>query len=91
MKPRRRLLLLSIVVAIGLVLVSVADARGFRRYLLLRSQMSTLLERQRRLTTENHALRLQIGALREDPEALEQAVREELGYIKPGEVVLNLE
>jgi cell division protein FtsB len=91
MKSRRRLLVLSIAVAVGLVLVSVADARGFRRYLLLRGEMAAMHERQRHLAAENRALRSRIRSLREDPEALEQAVREELGYIKPVEVVLNLE
>ena len=33
----------------------------------------------------------EINALRNDPAALERAAREELGYIKPGELVFHLE
>ncbi|MCI0672719.1 MAG: septum formation initiator family protein [Myxococcaceae bacterium] len=32
-----------------------------------------------------------MSALRKDPRALERAAREELGFVKPGEVVLQLE
>jgi cell division protein FtsB len=39
----------------------------------------------------NQALRAEVDALKRDPRALERAVREELGYVKPGEIVVNVE
>ncbi|MDC0706873.1 septum formation initiator family protein [Stigmatella sp. ncwal1] len=79
------------VVAGALSLASVADARGFRRYLTLRRDVETLQERNRTLAEQNEALRREIQALRKEPAALERAAREELGYVKPGEIVFHLE
>ncbi len=52
----------------------------------------------RRLEAENAALeqavarlRRDVKALRGDPAALERAAREELGYVKPGEMVYKLD
>ncbi|WP_239014157.1 FtsB family cell division protein [Archangium violaceum] len=74
-----------------LTLVSVVDAKGFRRYLLLRQDVEAIQERNRILSEQNDVLRREINALRNDPTALERAAREELGYIKPGEIVFHLE
>ncbi|WP_233609858.1 septum formation initiator family protein [Corallococcus sp. AB049A] len=53
--------------------------------------MEALDERNRALAAQNDALRKEIAALRKDPATLEQSVREELGYVKPGEIVFHLE
>jgi cell division protein FtsB len=74
-----------------LAAVSAADAGGFRHYLKLEQEISALGERNRRLSEENQALRREVEALSKDPEALERAAREELNFIKPGEIVLHLE
>jgi cell division protein FtsB len=91
MTARRKLLGVAAMVAVALSLASVADARGFRRYLLLKQDMASLRERNRALAAQNETLRQEITALRKDPVALERAVREELGYVKPGEIVFHLE
>lgn len=91
MTVRRKLLGVAACVALGLTLVSAADARGFRRYLRLRQDVESLHERNRVLTEQNDVLLREISALRNDPAALERAAREELGYIKPGEIVFHLE
>lgn len=91
MTARQKLLAMATVVAVALSLVSVADAKGFRRYLKLRDDVESLNERNAGLAAQNEALRREIQALREDPAALERAVREELGYVKPGEIVFHLE
>ena len=77
--------------AAALATVSVADSKGFRRYLLLRQEINGFGERNRQLEEANRVLVKEINALRDDPRALERAAREELGFIKPGEMVLNLE
>ncbi|NNB87860.1 septum formation initiator family protein [Corallococcus sp. AB004] len=91
MTSRRKLLMVAAVVAVALSLASVADAKGFRRYLRLRQDVEALDERNRSLAAQNDVLRKEIAALRKDPATLEQSVREELGYVKPGEIVFHLE
>ena len=82
---------LAVAVAGGLSLLSAVNDGGFRRYLLLRSQIVALEQRTEQLTLENQRLAREVEALRKDPKAIERAAREELGFIKPGEVVINLE
>ena len=55
-------------------------------------------EEARRLERENAGLeqavarlRREVRALRGDPAALERAAREELGYVRPGEIVYKLD
>ena len=91
MTVRRKLLGVAACVALVLTLVSAADAKGFRRYLRLRQDVESIHERNRVLTEQNDVLLREISALRNDPAALERAAREELGYIKPGEIVFHLE
>lgn len=91
MTVRRKLLMVAACVAALLTMVSAADAKGFRRYLSLRQDVETIQERNRAITAANDALRREINALRTEPAALERAAREELGYIRPGELVFHLE
>ncbi|ATB39770.1 septum formation initiator family protein [Cystobacter fuscus] len=91
MTVRRKLLAVAACVAALLTVVSAADAKGFRRYLSLRQDVEAIHERNQAITAQNEALRREINALRTDPSALERAAREELGYIKPGEIVFHLE
>ncbi len=91
MTARKKFLVVAAVLAGALSLASVADARGFRRYLTLRQDVQSLQDRNRVLAEQNEALLKEINALRKDPAALERAAREELGYVKPGEIVLHLE
>jgi cell division protein FtsB len=91
MTVRRKLLGVAASVAAILTLVSVVDAKGFRRYLRLRQDVESIQERNRALTEQNDALLREINALRNEPAALERAAREELGYVKPGELVFHLE
>lgn len=64
---------------------------GFRRYVRLSQDVKTLKERNQRLSDDNTRLRREVEALRDDPRALERAAREELGLVKPGEIVFSLE
>jgi cell division protein FtsB len=91
MALRRKKAWIAISAAGVLALVSVADARGFRRYLRLQRDAADLELRNRQLREQNARLRGEIEALRGDRSALEQAVREELGYVGRGEIVINLE
>lgn len=91
MTVRRKLLGVAACVAAVLTLVSAVDAKGFRRYLRLRQDVEALEERNQLLSEQNEALLREINALRDDPAALERAAREELGYVRPGEIVFHLE
>jgi cell division protein FtsB len=77
--------------ALVLAAFSAADARGFRRSIELQRQIAQLKSRNDALAKENASLVQEIHGLRKDPAALERAAREELGFVKPGEVVITLE
>jgi cell division protein FtsB len=91
MPARGKRVWLVVLAAAALAIVSVADGRGFRRYLRLRQEAVDLQTRNQGLREQNQRYRAEIEALRGDRAALERAVREELGYVRPGEIVLNLE
>lgn len=78
-------------VAAVLALASVVMPGGFRRYLSLRQEAEILESRNAGMRDESERLMREIEALRGDPRALERAAREELGFVKPGEIILNLE
>ena len=91
MMVRRKLLVYAVALAALLVTASAADARGFRRYLTLRDEVAALDARNQKLAEQNEALRREIASLRSDPEALERVAREELNFVKPGELVFQVE
>jgi cell division protein FtsB len=64
---------------------------GFARYLRLRAELATIRAANAKLRAENDRLERETQALSADPRALERVARAELGWVKPGEVVLDLE
>ncbi|MFN0061222.1 MAG: FtsB family cell division protein [Myxococcaceae bacterium] len=89
---KRRLWRWSVLlVAAVLVGVSLADADGFRRYGKLSAEVSALETKNADLAVRNRVLEREVRALREDLASIERAAREELGFVRPGEIVLNLE
>jgi cell division protein FtsB len=91
MMRRQQFLWACVFVALILAAVSAAAEGGFRRYLRLSQDVKSLKERNKRLGDDNVRLRREVEALRDDPRALERAAREELGLVKPGEIVFSLE
>ena len=87
----RRGLRVAVIGALVLAALSALDARGFRRASRLRAQVETLRRTNRQLTEDNAALAREIQAQRIDAAAVERAVREELGYVRPGELVFQVE
>jgi cell division protein FtsB len=87
--PRRRRgrVVRYLVVAVGVVLIidALVGDRGFLAMLKARQQYRTLEASLERSKTENAQLREQARALREDPSAIEEIARRELGLIRPGE------
>jgi cell division protein FtsB len=86
-KVRRVGRLLVLFAAIVLIVDGLVGDRGFLAMLRARRQydeLSATLERQR---AENARLRDEAGRLRNDPAAIEELARRELGLIRPGEKV----
>lgn len=78
------------VTAVALLAATALDPKGIRRALKLRTEVAELRERNAQAHREHDRLARQVHALRDNPEAIERAVRHELGFIRPGELVLEL-
>ena len=87
--PRRRRgrIVRYLVVAVGCVLVidALVGDRGFLAMLKARQQYRTLEASLARARAENAKLREEARELREDPQAIEDIARRDLGLIRPGE------
>ena len=70
---------------------SLSAEGGFRRYARLQRDLRSLEERNAKLVAENSRLKLEVQRVRTEPAALERAARENLGLVRPGEIVFNLE
>lgn len=91
MDRRRHLVWAAAGVSLVLAVGSLAGEGGFRRYARLRRDVQSLEDRNLRLRGDNARLRQEIARLRTEPLAVERAAREQLGLVKAGEVVFNLE
>lgn len=87
----RKFTVFASLAAAVLAVLSMADDRGLRRVGRLRQEADALEEKNRELEAANATLRLEIQALTGDPRAVERAAREDLGYVKPDEVVFSFE
>ena len=87
--PRRRRgrVVRYLVVAVGCVLIidALVGDRGFLAMLKARQQYRTLEASLAQSRAENASLRQQARELRENPQAIEEIARRELGLIRPGE------
>ena len=84
----RRLLHIGLaLVAVVIVLDALAGDRGLLAMLRVRGQYTALAATLARERQDNARLAEQARRLREDPGAIEDVARKELGLIKPGEKV----
>jgi cell division protein FtsB len=87
--PRRRRgrVVRYLLVAVGCVLIvdALVGDRGFLAMLKARQQYRSLETSLARSRAENAQLREQARDLREDPRAIEDIARRELGLMRPGE------
>jgi cell division protein FtsB len=90
MPSRRKLLWAAALVAFVLAVWSAFAEGGFRRYARLSRDVVALREKNAKLSQKNAQLLAEIEALRKSPEAQEQAAREELGFVRPGEIIFTL-
>jgi cell division protein FtsB len=64
---------------------------GLARALSLRHDLTALRAHNRDLAQENDRLSREAKALREDAAAIERVARIELGWVKPGEIVVVMD
>ena len=84
----RRLLRHGLVFLTLLIVVdAIAGEKGLLALLQARREYSALERSLERARTENAELREMARRLREDPNAIEEQARRELGLIKPGETL----
>ena len=86
-RPRGRRLLQYLLVFVSCVLVvdAIVGEKGLIAMIKAREQYRMLEESLARARSENTHLREEARRLREDPEAIEEIARRELGLMKPGE------
>jgi cell division protein FtsB len=82
---------IAVSAALIMALVSAANEGGVRRYFRLRSDIKQLEARNQMLTDSNAQLRREVEGMRSDAKVIERAAREELGFVKPGEIIFALE
>ena len=63
---------------------------GLRHTLVLRRDLTALRVHNQELAAENDRLAREAEALRDDPAAIERVARDELGWVRAGEVVVDL-
>jgi cell division protein FtsB len=86
-RRRRSRVVRYVVLAVGCVLIidALVGDRGFLAMLKARQQYRTLEASLARSRADNARLRDEARELREDPQAIEEIARRELGLIRPGE------
>lgn len=91
MDRRRQVVWGAVAIAFVLAVGSLSAEGGFRRYARLKRDLHSLEERNARLTADNARLKREVQRVRTEPAAIERAAREQLGLVKNGEIVFNLE
>lgn len=88
---RRRTPFILAAAVLGLLGLSAWDPDGLRKVRRLEGEVQRRAGETREIARENARLRREIRALQGEPGALEQAAREDLGYVRPGEIVFKLD
>lgn len=84
---RRTLQVLLVFVTLVLIINALVGERGLTETLRARKKHQELVTAIDRLKTENARLRDEARRLRSDPATIEALARQELGLIKPGEML----
>jgi cell division protein FtsB len=89
-RSRRFMQLLIVAVGVAVVTDGLVGERGLLAMLRARQEYNELAAAIAHTRAENARLREEARRLREDPAAIEEIARRELGLIKPGETVFIL-
>lgn len=76
--------------ALGYIPYHLYARSGLARTIELGRDLRSLRARNALLTAENERLAREADGLRTDPAALERVARAELGWVRPGEIVVDL-
>ena len=85
----RLLLALGLAIGIGYLPYRLFGPGGVARALKLSGQLTSLTQDNEQLRQENDALRRRIRALKEDRSVIEQVARDELGMVRPWDIVFQ--
>ena len=77
--------------ALGLVLWSALSPNGFRKARRFEADLARLEAENAAVAAENARLRREIENLSRSPAYLERVARDELGLVKPGEILFRIE
>jgi cell division protein FtsB len=77
-------------IAIGLCAHVLLGNNGWITYRQKKLEYQTLQQDLQRMDEENRRLDSEIKALKSDPKAIEKEAREQLRYVKPGEIIYLL-
>jgi cell division protein FtsB len=93
LSARQRLLLAAAVASTAIAAESLADPKGLTRLDRLRTDISRQEDKNRDLREANARLRKTVEELSPpmSSAALEKAAREQLGFVRPGEVLFKFE
>ncbi len=90
MSTREKIILtLALALTLGLIGYTLLGPGG-GKYAQLQSEWSRLEAENQRLKAENQRLALEVEALKTRPDYQEKVAREELGLIKPDELIVRL-
>jgi cell division protein FtsB len=91
--PRQRLLLAAVVASTAIAGETLADPKGLPQLRRLRSDIERQEQQNHDLREANARLRKTVDELSTpvNPAALERAAREQLGFVRPGEVLFKFE
>jgi cell division protein FtsB len=84
---RQWLTLILAMVLDGLILNGFWGSSGPRDLLILRRQANALVRKRDTLAADNAAFRKRIESLKSDDAYLQRLIRQELGYVRSGELV----
>ena len=80
-----------LVVLLGAIPDLIYRSDGYVRYRKMLNELAELARRNEAQRAENAALRRDVHRLRTDPAAIGAVARDELGLVKPGEIVIQIE
>jgi cell division protein FtsB len=78
-----------LVLVIVTVPVYILDDRGLPRYRSMRAQLTRVESNNQKLEREVLELSKHVKLLRDDPRAIERIARDDLGMVKPGELIFQ--
>ena len=75
---------------LGYLPLQLFGEKGLKQYRRLGRELKELKQRNDRLAEEIQQMRLEVKRLRDDDVALEKAARNDLGMVRPGELIFVL-